>query len=346
MKRNLLILILPILLSLQLKSQNFPLQGSEWWHAYFNQTPPLLEERGYVHTWVDGDSTVNGTVFQRLRQEIQYKSYTYTFDSQSLTYTPSDTILNSIQPLPSIFVYTTNDSVYFLDKSNKKQFVWYNNPTPGDIWNLGKGPKYQSIQDSVNTFVKVNSVTLEPLNGIQSKTITFTPCDSLGNEITSGSVSNLPMYAFSQANTVYGFSNLLMYVTYRTFHRTYVGDEGSLYDNRLICFNSPQTSHIKLIPEFQDCYGLITFSNKELDLNEVLSVFPNPATSEIWIKNENQSSYSATLLDINGRILKNIIQIPAQSSNTIPLQDLSKGLYILVLTDKEGKTQTHKIIKQ
>ena len=235
MKRKILIFIIPILFNLQLKSQNFPLQGSEWWHAYFNQTPPLLEERGYIHTWVDGDSTLNGTVFQRLRQEIQYKSYTYTFDSQSLTYIPSDTILNSIQPLPSIFVYTANDSVYFLDKSNKKQFVWYNNPQPGDIWHLGKGPKYKDVsQDSVNAYVKIASVNLEPLNGFPSKTITFSFCDSLGNVGAPASIDSLAIYAYTKTNTVYGLSNLIFYATNRNYYRTFGGDEVNLFDNRLI----------------------------------------------------------------------------------------------------------------
>ena len=100
------------------------------------------------------------------------------------------------------------------------------------------------------------------------------------------------------------------------------------------------------MPEIQDCYGLITFSNKELDLNESLTVFPNPVTTELWIKNENQSTFSATLLDLNGRVLRNNIQIHPQSSSSIPLQELSGGMYILILTDQEGNTQTYKVIKK
>jgi hypothetical protein len=307
----------------------------------------MIEERGYIHTWVDGDSIVNGTIYHRLRQEIQYKSYTYTFESQSQTYIPSDTILNSIQPLPSIFVYTANDSVYFLDKSNKKQFVWYNNPQPGDIWHLGKGPKYKDVsQDSVNAYVKIESVNLEPLNGFPSKTITFTFCDSLGNVGTPASIDSLAIYAYTKTNTVYGLSNLILYATYRNYYRTFGGDEMNLFDNRLICFQSPQTSHIQFLPEFQDCFGLITFSMNMSNSASTVSVYPNPAHQEINLFNPSQDLfYKGQIIDLSGKVVKNDIQLAPQTTTIVPLAHLSRGVYILKLVNDAGEMQTHKIIK-
>ena len=344
--KRLLHIAIGLIFSLQMQAQTFPLQGSEWWHSYYGVTPPLLEDRGYIHTWVDGDSIINGTKYQRLRQEIQYKSYTYTFLSDSLIYIPSDTILHSLQPLPSIFVSTANDSVYFLDKLNKKQFVWYNNPQPGDIWHLGKGPKYQyNIQDSVNAYVKITSVYLEPLNGFSSKTITFSFCDSLGNDGTPSSLNYLARYAYTKTNTVYGFSDLILYATGRDYFRTYVGDEANLFDNRLVCFQSPQTSHIQFLPEFQDCLGLITHSMNETNITSALSVYPNPVNAELWIKNEQNSNYTARLLDMNGRVLKGNIKLESNSTQKISTDFLNKGMYILIVIDNEGNTQAHKFIK-
>lgn len=77
---------------------------------------------------------------------------------------------------------------------------------------------------------------------------------------------------------------------------------------------------------------------------EVISVYPNPARDIININSILSSFNSVSIVDLNGRIIKNI-QFNAVTNAEINISDLSNGVYILnINTDKE--TISKKISKQ
>jgi len=108
------------------------------------------------------------------------------------------------------------------------------------------------------------------------------------------------------------------------------------------CFNasgkSPLFNNINII--FPDC-GLIN-SNKDIfQIENELSIFPNPSNSLFYINNFNQRIKKIQLLDLNG------IEIHSFNlSQTINLTTFQQGLYILVIEKQNGEIERHKIIKQ
>ncbi len=71
-----------------------------------------------------------------------------------------------------------------------------------------------------------------------------------------------------------------------------------------------------------------------------VSVYPNPATTVLYIS--APAAVDIALSSIDGRIVKQLQQI-----NTVDIQDLSTGIYLLQITDKNGKfIKTEKLVKQ
>ncbi|MEI6852539.1 MAG: T9SS type A sorting domain-containing protein [Bacteroidota bacterium] len=92
-----------------------------------------------------------------------------------------------------------------------------------------------------------------------------------------------------------------------------------------------------------DAVGVIHQDISSLNENEganQLIVFPNPCTSQLNI--HSSFPLRTSLLDMNGRILKEIII--ANKNIVIRMEDLQPGLYLLRIVSERG-TEYHKIIK-
>ncbi len=79
--------------------------------------------------------------------------------------------------------------------------------------------------------------------------------------------------------------------------------------------------------------------------NEISSfvMYPNPAKDFITLKSANANSIvSADIFDLNGRKVLS----PVIKDETISVQSLAIGTYLLVAKDNEGKLSTQKFIKQ
>ncbi|MGJ8591607.1 MAG: T9SS type A sorting domain-containing protein [Aquaticitalea sp.] len=80
------------------------------------------------------------------------------------------------------------------------------------------------------------------------------------------------------------------------------------------------------------------------DLSNYISIYPNPAKNEIFIKNIYHSSIEKIeVYDATGRLVKQSTLKEAQSLLTIDTSNLSTGVYIINI-DLEGKTLTKKMI--
>ncbi|MBC7523453.1 MAG: VCBS repeat-containing protein [Flavobacterium sp.] len=77
--------------------------------------------------------------------------------------------------------------------------------------------------------------------------------------------------------------------------------------------------------------------------NSGFTIYPNPAKDIITIKSSNDVEFTkAQIFDLNGRIVAR----PKLNSNTISVQDLNYGNYILLLSDTNGKDYTQKFLKE
>ena len=76
------------------------------------------------------------------------------------------------------------------------------------------------------------------------------------------------------------------------------------------------------------------------------SVYPNPATSYLHLKvdNENFKDIDYVLYDINGKLVKN--QKLSDNETTIDMSDLVHGTYLLRVSKKNKEVNTFKIIKK
>jgi hypothetical protein len=88
--------------------------------------------------------------------------------------------------------------------------------------------------------------------------------------------------------------------------------------------------------------GVVTGINQTDNNSESLLIYPNPAKDKITIQTkESNGHYYFTLSDIGGKEL--IKQLVSNNPTEIDIRNLSKGVYILKLIDKE-KVEVRKII--
>lgn len=74
-----------------------------------------------------------------------------------------------------------------------------------------------------------------------------------------------------------------------------------------------------------------------------LRIFPSPANNYITIEIENSESIDIiSIMDINGR---NVKELNTFITNTINISDLNKGIYTILIHDKNGKITRSKFIK-
>jgi len=114
-----------------------------------------------------------------------------------------------------------------------------------------------------------------------------------------------------------------------------IRESASLYDN--------PTDHGGYgIPNFED--ASISLSVDDLGLSEVV-IYPNPVQNRINFELATDfNNFSVGIFDILGKqVLSSSINI---TNNTIEINALQKGIYLVQLENKEGSSRTFKIIKK
>ena len=84
-------------------------------------------------------------------------------------------------------------------------------------------------------------------------------------------------------------------------------------------------------------------SIKNIEPNENVIIYPNPATNLLNITLPIESAYTFSIIDLMGKNIQSG-QI-GQSKNTIDIVELNTGMYYLSITDKD-RTSIHKFIKK
>jgi len=87
---------------------------------------------------------------------------------------------------------------------------------------------------------------------------------------------------------------------------------------------------------YKNVFTPVSLSTTETKLNNAISIYPNPVSDILYIKNANASQYK--IVDLSGRIVKSGIY-----QNGITVSDLNKGNYIIQISGKNVQ-QTEKFI--
>ncbi len=94
---------------------------------------------------------------------------------------------------------------------------------------------------------------------------------------------------------------------------------------------------------FNPICDLSTLEASAIEKAQDISIYPNPANDELQIENANPNS-EYKLYNLVGIILQHgVLQY---SSNTIQLNTLPPGMYLLQIADSKGERTVHRIIKQ
>lgn len=84
-------------------------------------------------------------------------------------------------------------------------------------------------------------------------------------------------------------------------------------------------------------------SVNEQSVKKEVSIYPNPANDELHVKNiETNTTYD--IINVVGSVVRSgYLKV---GNNSISVQQLPQGIYLLALTTEEGKRTVHKIVKE
>ena len=87
-----------------------------------------------------------------------------------------------------------------------------------------------------------------------------------------------------------------------------------------------------------DGIGILAVSDVNLSENSDINVYPNPVTgAQLFLRGNHISSIrNATILDLSGKILRQESN-PFKGKNSISVEGLSAGIYLLKVDDKAFK---------
>lgn len=86
---------------------------------------------------------------------------------------------------------------------------------------------------------------------------------------------------------------------------------------------------------------LISSTKQHRDVIKDFKVFPNPASDFVTINTGYHSEFEVAIFDMSGRLLRQEKLLP---EGKLQIQNLSTGIYILKLTDQNGRQGTQKLV--
>ncbi|WP_264535501.1 T9SS type A sorting domain-containing protein [Flavobacterium sp. N1736] len=145
---------------------------------------------------------------------------------------------------------------------------------------------------------------------------------------------------------ILSFFILLFYSTIQAQPKlTFSYDAAGNQINRILCINcvSKTVKEVKEIEAItQD--DLLQFSEKDF-----ISYYPNPVREELYLQwqlvNDNYVT-AIHLYSITGQVLRTYQQNIQDNNLTIPFQAYPAGVYIVLMSYKDGGEKSIKIIKQ
>jgi hypothetical protein len=103
--------------------------------------------------------------------------------------------------------------------------------------------------------------------------------------------------------------------------------------------NGTCTSSITLTQTVSNC----TFESENDLLKNVIQLYPNPFQDHVSIENNNPTTVSITVYNVEGRIIDSLV-LEGRDKTTLSTSDWEKGIYFITTTDGE-MVKSHKMIK-
>jgi hypothetical protein len=126
-----------------------------------------------------------------------------------------------------------------------------------------------------------------------------------------------------QWTPAFGLSNAA--VSNPTVGLTNTSDTAIMQTYTVTTSNMGCTSNDTVTITVQACLGI-----PQINANNTISIYPNPATDQLFIKTENIQPQTTTIYDVNGCIIKTMPFKPE-----IDVDNLSSGIYIIELTNND-----------
>lgn len=123
------------------------------------------------------------------------------------------------------------------------------------------------------------------------------------------------------------------------------------YDNagnqltRILCINCVSKS----VKEVKETEAVTENDLLQFSANDVISYYPNPVKEELylqWQLTKDNYVTSINLYAMTGQVLRTYQRSSADNSLTVPFQNYPSGIYIVLLSYKDGGEKSIKIIKQ
>lgn len=222
------------------------------------------------------------------------------------------------------FVFTRNDTVYFLDTIfNEFQPLYIFSAKVSDKWTIKIKDENGELD---NILVTVDTVSTMQINGESLRTldVTYEKKDEKTHEPYTSTI----IEKIGDINYMFNWDPWSAITCDINFTAG------------LICYHDAQIGDYSTgVSGF--CGATPIIENK-LD-NTKIQVFPNPANSYIEIVTDFNSEIKAELRDLTGKL---IIAKSFRSNTTIDLQNTSSGMYILTLRNKHKILGNQKIVKK
>ncbi len=85
--------------------------------------------------------------------------------------------------------------------------------------------------------------------------------------------------------------------------------------------------------------------NKTDDINNTISVFPNPTNDLLSVSAKEKAIKTLSVIDVNGKILLEKVYFGSRNTETINIASLKSGYYILSIRLSDNSVVSKKIIK-
>lgn len=126
---------------------------------------------------------------------------------------------------------------------------------------------------------------------------------------------------------------------------TFTYDAAGNQITRILCINCVSKS-VKEVKEIEAITqdDLLQFSEKDF-----ISYYPNPVKEQLYLQWQlTKENYVTTinLYSVSGQVLRTYQQSLQDNSLTMPFQSYPSGIYLVVMSYKEGGEKSIKIIKQ
>ncbi|MCG9910408.1 MAG: T9SS type A sorting domain-containing protein [Flavobacteriales bacterium] len=329
---NKYILIIPVYLILNCVStaQNYPLPGATW---YFDcgglGTLSCIEKWTYL-----GDSLGADGRYLKIHSETKHR------------YFIADTITGFNQYSGTIYLLERNDSLYTLSYINSVA-------GPGNLiadFNVSQGdstlsPYYES---SVAAYMSGQTSCSE-----EDSLLIYQKSTVISTDEQTISGTSLKSYRVNFFNQSGGLSE-------KEFNQRSIVADGQYYSiiepvldefcgaiycfgvPYLICFRDDFSGPEKCADKAAQ-FNLL--SNQDVSQILPVSVFPNPFKENVFLSFTESTDFHAVLYDLRGSRILSASGLGAYSAS-IDTYHLKPGLYVLRVSDNQGKTFSAKLIKE